>query len=306
MENNGDTKESDDQEPYDKGSNSCVMDLSIEGIAQEEEQNNERKNENEQNNTININQEEESSNPLNKSFDEKINFFKRFILKDDVENLLDLSEDEDFKTVRAQRGKTVSLPSSSSIKKSPKRKLLINNEFMSPLKLNNNIIQNNDYSKINKIECKSLDDKNDNDLLEYEGIEHEENIYNIKIFRKKMIEYKNGYASKTIKENEDILNIENVFKKNDILITKLNSRKNVKKKNNFWHKHILEQNRKFSIKINNENVVIKKKFRRSETINVTHNEGLFILGVLESAAMDRNRRRKSTAIINKKKCDENM
>ena len=66
-----------------KGSNSSVMDLSI-GEKDQEETTDTKKE-----------KEESSNNFLNRSFDEKTNFFKHFILKYDFENLLDLSEDEE-------------------------------------------------------------------------------------------------------------------------------------------------------------------------------------------------------------------
>ena len=81
------TKENEELDQ--KGSNSSVMDLSI---GEKGEETTDTKKEN-----------EEATNFLNRSFDEKTNFFKHFILKDDFENLLDIQEEED----RHQRSNTV-------------------------------------------------------------------------------------------------------------------------------------------------------------------------------------------------------
>ena len=78
------------EETDQKGSNSSVMDLSI-GEKEHEETTDTKK------------ENEDTSNLLNRSFDEKTNFFKHFILKDDFENLLDISEEEE----RHQRSNTV-------------------------------------------------------------------------------------------------------------------------------------------------------------------------------------------------------
>ena len=67
-------------EKQEKGSNSCVMDLSI----GENEEEKEHKDYNEENTMV-----------LNRSFDDINNFEKKLNLKDNFENILDL-EDEDF------------------------------------------------------------------------------------------------------------------------------------------------------------------------------------------------------------------
>ena len=274
------------EELDEKGSNSSVMDLSIDKKDKKE--------------IIEIKEEKEEYSPnfLSKSFDEKINFFKRFILKENVENLLDLSEEEDN---RSQRKYTdFNFFAKNYEKKAPKRKTLINNEYMSPFTLNCNK-KNNDY-RINDFDSKSTDDKNE--LYEYNGNNDDENIQKIKnlekgffkFLRKKMIEFRNSYIFKKRNEYENILNIENVFSKSDIMILKPNSRKNFKKKKkcHYWHKHILEQNRRSSLNVNlnRDNIYSQKKHKRAGTINISRsNEGLFILGVLECAALDKKRRK---------------
>ena len=301
----------------EKRSNSCVIDASVDDTGQDETNND--NNNNNKHGILNIGEEE--SNTLNKSFDEKLNFFKRSTHKDDVENLLDLSEDEDPKNPRKQRSNTIFAPTNRIIEKlTPKHKPLITNEYMSPLKLNTNTKNDNYSNQINKIDCKSMDDKADNDLFEYEESDDEkEDIIikanNIIFFRNKMIEFKNNYDFKPRNEYENILNIENIFiiqkkEKNtnkDILILKHISKKRAKRKNNFWHKHIQKQNRKFSLSANlnlnsllftkDKDILLNKAIhKRSGTIHVTHNDGLFILSVLESAAKDKKKRKSNINI----------
>ncbi len=74
-------EEKEKNEKEEKGSNSCVMDLSIEGGGDEEE---------------NIDKGEGNTNLLNKSFDDILNFKKNLNLKDNFENILDLEDDENF------------------------------------------------------------------------------------------------------------------------------------------------------------------------------------------------------------------
>ena len=78
-------------EKQEKGSNSCVMDLSI-GEKEEEKEHNDNN--------------EDNTMVLNRSFDDINNFAKKLNLKDNFENILDL-EDEDFEEdVDKTRSKT--------------------------------------------------------------------------------------------------------------------------------------------------------------------------------------------------------
>ena len=235
--------------------------------------------------------EKSSHNFLNKSFEAKINFFKRFFLKNDLKNLFDLSNKEIH---HKKRSKTFFKKAPKiSEKKAPKHKSIINNEYMSPFTLNSNK-ENKNY-RINNIDSKSMDDINE--LYEYNGSD-DENFEKIKIFeggfckylRKKMTEFRLSYNFIKRNEYENILNIENIFYKNDIMILKPNSRKNVRKKKcNYWHKHILEQNRRLSLNVylNKDNVFGLKKHNKA---------GLFILGVLECAALDKKRRKSAVNV----------
>ena len=66
-------------EKEEKGSNSCVMDLSIDGGGEEKEKNDK--------------EDEGNANILNKSFDDIKNFTQKLNLKDNFENILDLDDD---------------------------------------------------------------------------------------------------------------------------------------------------------------------------------------------------------------------
>ena len=116
------------------------------------------------------------------------------------------------------------------------------------------------------------------------------------ICRKKMKNIINNSNIKSSFEYENILNSNNIFQiKNDLFYTKFNSNKN--KKSNFWHKHIVKQNLllfskdKINKKNKNKNTYLNKSktfnFDKKKTID---NQGLFILGVLESAANEKKKR----------------
>ena len=78
------------EEKNDKGSNSCVMDLSIDvGNGGEEAEN---KDKNEIDNTAS----------LNKSFDDILNFTKKLNLKDNFENILDFGPEDERTTTDDQ------------------------------------------------------------------------------------------------------------------------------------------------------------------------------------------------------------
>lgn len=98
--------------------------------------------------------------------------------------------------------------------------------------------------------------------------------------RKKMALFKNSINNRTIKEYENILNSENIF-----------TNKNNSKKNNFWNKHI-----KHILRDRNNNIFPNSSFSRMSAGAIVDNEaknkedGLFILGILESAVNERKGR----------------
>ena len=87
-------------EKEEKGSNSCVMDLSLDGGGEEKENNDEK----EEGNTLN----------LNKSFDDIKNFTKKLNLKDNFENILDIDDDTDINSDESKmRSKTFVIKNTS-------------------------------------------------------------------------------------------------------------------------------------------------------------------------------------------------
>ena len=121
-------------------------------------------------------------------------------------------------------------------------------------------------------------------------------LNNFSICRKKMKNIINNSNIKSSFEYENILNSDNIFQiSNDLLDAKFNSNKN--KKSNFWHKHIVKQNLKLfsKEKINKSNNNINTFLNKSKTFNfdkkkIIDTQGLFILGVLESAANEKKKR----------------
>ena len=71
-------------EKEEKGSNSCVMDLSIDGD-DKDHKNKDKDNDNDNEGNTMI---------LNKSFDDVSNFTKKLNLKDNFENILDLADED--------------------------------------------------------------------------------------------------------------------------------------------------------------------------------------------------------------------
>ena len=87
----GNEKKDEKAEKEEKGSNSCVMDLSIDEGGEEKETNDKN---------------EANTNILNKSFDDIVNFTKKLNLKDNFENILDLDEDMQLNDESKTRSKT--------------------------------------------------------------------------------------------------------------------------------------------------------------------------------------------------------
>ena len=102
----------------------------------------------------------------------------------------------------------------------------------------------------------------------------------------------NNSQIKSSYEYENILNSDSLFLPKDNFNKKLNCCKN--KKNNYWHKHIIKQKLKSKEKKSkNKNKAIG--FNKSKTFNYDEKkfidtQGLFILGVLESASSEKKKR----------------
>ena len=106
--------------------------------------------------------------------------------------------------------------------------------------------------------------------------------------------FRNSINDRICKEYENILNSVCIFMEE-------NNKKNHKfhhyhhKKNKFWHKHIKQQQLKYSNKMLSSNlsgISDENNIKRAEsTINETSKDhGLFILGILESAANEKKGR----------------
>ena len=299
------------KEKNEKGSNSCVIDLSIDNGGEEVE---------------NFDKNEKDNNAsLNKSFDEILNFTKKLNLKDNFENILDFGPEEERTTNdeqnsdnRKNRSKTFKIKKSTN-KMAPKPKPIKLDEYIRPLRLESkkSIISENDQNNI--IECKSCDDKSFNEkknlnMNYFFNDDSEDEIANTlkinkikEINETKKIIFDNNINCKYYNEYENILHIEKIFWKNvnndiydDVLIGKNKNLKN-RKKMKFWQKHInyfkkelnsmkkIKENKDYD---NNDNDKNEFRIKRADTFSKkSNNEGLFILGVLQSAAKDKKRRK---------------
>ena len=294
-------------EKQEKGSNSCVMDLSI----GENEEEKEHKDNNEENTMV-----------LNRSFDDINNFEKKLNLKDNFENVLDLGEkdilsDNEYNdNIRKTRSKIFRVKSLN--KNSPRPKPIeideYIDEYIKPLRLNSHKSIIRESSQKDLIDCKSFDDKSDTsqNYLNYfsnkdeDTDEENKNALKInKIKNKNEIKFfKSNINCKYFNEFENILNIEKIFfksinSKDNILI---GNNKNIlnSKKRQFWHKHInvFKKQMKSYKKLEQKEETFGIKIKKSDTFSKNNNyEGLFILGVLESAAKEKKRRK---TIQNKK------
>ena len=318
------------EEKKDKDSNACVMDLSIDvGNGGEKTEKIDKK-------------EIDNTASLNKSFDGTPNFTKKLNLKDNFENILDLRPEDERTTNddqnidnRKNRSKTFKIKKSTN-KMAPKPKPIKLDEYIRPLRLDSkkSIISEKDPNTI--IECKSCDDKSFNEkknlnMNYFFNEDSEEEIANtlkiskineIKNETKKML-FDNNINCKNYNEYENILHIEKIFWKNvnndiydDVLIGKNKNMKN-RKKSKFWQKHIncfkkelnslkkIKENKDYD---NNNNDKNEFRIKRADTFSKKSNhEGLFILGVLQSAAKDKKRRKTMhfKRSIGQNKIDEN-
>ena len=287
------------KEKSEKGSNSCVIDLSLDNEIGLEE--------------IELNEKSEMDNnkiALNKSFDDIQNFKKKLNLKDNFENILDLGEegmlsdneyDNNFGRTRSKTYKE-----KSYYKNSPIPKPIEIDEYIKPLRLNSHKTIIRESSQIDLIDCKSSDDKSEpsQNYLNYfsKDEDTDEEIKNTlkinKINNKKEMKFfKPKFNCKYYNEYENILNIEKIFFKNinsqdNILIGKNQNVQNSQKRQ-FWHKHINVFKKQLNLFKTTEKIKEKSeiKIKKADTFTKNNYEGLFILGVLESAAKEKKRRK---------------
>ena len=302
MENNKTKKKT--KEKSKKGNNSCVISLEKE------------------NELIDKNEIENNIILISKSFDDIQNFAPKLNLKDNFENVLDLGEkdilsDNEYNdNIRKTRSKIFRVKSLN--KNSPRPKPIeideYIDEYIKPLRLNSHKSIIRESSQKDLIDCKSFDDKSDTsqNYLNYfsnkdeDTDEENKNALKInKIKNKNEIKFfKSNINCKYYNEFENILNIEKIFfksinSKDNILI---GNNKNIQnsKKRQFWHKHInvFKKQMKSYKKLEQKEETFGIKIKKSDTFSKNNNyEGLFILGVLESAAKEKKRRK---TIQNKK------
>ena len=195
-----------------------------------------------------------------------------------------------------------------SIKKTPKPHPKESNEYISPLKLSIKSYGNNhrwnkntnavlyDFQK-NIIECKSYNEEDCIDDFFLFNVDTERSTPNVEDLqhlldcRKKMTIFRNSINERNIKEYENILNSDYIFNEPKEETNNFHS-----KKNNFWYKHIKQQllrdkakSLTHSTRISSDPVV--KRYESSDKIDDNKKEhGLFILGILESAANEKKGR----------------
>ena len=190
-------------------------------------------------------------------------------------------------------------------KNTPKPHPKVSYEYISPLKLSiksyGNIPKWNkkpnpviyDFQK-NIIDCKSCNDEENLDDFFFFNIETERTTPNVEDLqdllncRKKMTVFRNSINDRTFREYENILNSDYIFEKTK---EESNIYNHHQKKNNFWYRHIKQQ------QLRDKNKLLTSHTKRilSEPLINTYeagnkekedkkDHGLFILGILESAA----------------------
>ena len=205
-----------------------------------------------------------------------------------------------------------------SKKNTPKPHPIESNEYISPLKLSiksygNISIWNKkpnpvlyDFQK-NIIDCKSCNDEESLDDFFLYNAETERNTPNVEdlqnLFycRKIMTIFRNSISERNLKEYENILDSDYTFKEN----IENNINNHHQKKHKFWYKHIKQQ----QLKDKNKDQLHSKRICSEPTIKgfehkdevgdecgeSKNDHGLFILGILESAANERKGRKTTNA-----------
>ena len=223
----------------------------------------------------------------------KIKFFFENILDEDI--------------VHKKRSKTF-VPI-VSYKNAPRPLPKESSEYISPLKLSIksygiipkwNIKPNSvlfDFQK-NFIDSKSCNDEESFDDFFYINTNTErttpntEDLHDLLDCRKKMTYFRNSINDRMSKEYENILSSDNIFNesKEDININNHFHQK----KNNFWNKYIRQQQLKEKNKMHTFRIpsdsMIKISDSNCENEKNKKDQGLFILGILESAAKEKKRR----------------
>ena len=246
--------------------------------------------------------------PIENEFIESSELFldkkeEEFKIKQLIENK-DENENVNANTILNKKKRSKTYMPKISIKKSPKPHPLESNEYISPLKLSiksfgnfpkwtkkpNSVLY--DFQKT-IIDCRSCNDEESLDDIFLFSMETErttpnlEDLQNLLDCRKKMTTFRNSLNERLFKEYENILNSDYMFDENK----EINISNSQQKKNNFWYKHIKQQQLKD--KMNNihfKRLASEPIVKISDNVKNEENHGLFILGILESAANERKGR----------------
>ena len=281
--------------PEDKKSNSSVLNLSL----------NSRKEFKEELilNEDNISDINELKNIVNIEIENENNESNEFILegkeKDiEIKNYFENELDEDL--IHKKRSKTF-VPI-ISYKNAPRPHPKEINEYISPLKLSiksfcniskwnmkpNSVLY--EFQK-NIIECKSCNDSIDNDDYYIYNSETERTTPNVEDLqdllncRKKMSIFRDSIDERSFKEYENILNSDYIFDdKKDI------NNIHHQKKSKFWNKYIKQQKLKDKHKIHKDRILSDPFVKTYDEEKDKKDSGLFILGILESAAHEKKGR----------------
>jgi hypothetical protein len=191
-----------------------------------------------------------------------------------------------------------------SYKNAPRPHPKESNEYISPLKLSIksfcniskwNMKPNSVLYEFQKdiIECKSCNDSIDNDDYYIYNSETERTTPNVEDLqdllncRKKMSIFRDSIDERSFKEYENILNSDYIFdEKKDIN----NNHNHHQKKNKFWNKYIKQQKIKDKHKIHKDRILSAPFVETYDEEKDKKDSGLFILGILESAAHEKKGR----------------
>ena len=279
----------------DKQSNSSVLNLSLNSSKEFKEEL--------ISNEDNISDINELKNIVNIEIENENNVSNEFILEGKendikIKNYFENKFDEDI--IYKKRSKTF-VPI-MSYKNAPRPHPKESNEYISPLKLSiksfcniskwnmkpNSVLY--EFQK-NIIDCKSCNDNIYNDDFDIYNSETErttpnaEDLQDLLNCRKKMSIFRDSIDERSFKEYENILNSDYIFgEKKEI------NNNHHQKKNKFWNKYIKQQKLKDKHKVHKDRILSDPFVKTYDEDEDKKDSGLFILGILESAAHEKKGR----------------
>jgi len=279
----------------DKKSNSSVLNLSLNSSKEFKEEL--------ISNEDNISDINELKNIVNIEIENENNELNDFILEGKendikIRNYFENKLDEDI--IYKKRSKT--FEPIMSYKNAPRSHPKEVNEYISPLKLSiksfcniskwslkpNSILY--EFQK-NIIDSKSCNDNIYNDDFDIYNSETErttanpEDLQDLLNCRKKMTIFRDSIEERSFKEYENILNSDYIFdEKKEI------NNNHHQKKNKFWTKYIKQQKLKDKHKMHKDRILSDPFVKTYNEDEDKKDSGLFILGILETAAHERKGR----------------